>query len=234
MPGRNEEQVLETIRGLLAKAESTEFPAEAETFTAKAQELMAAHSIETAMLGDRSTGGAEPRSVAVKIHRPYAQPKMHLLAATADANHCRVIWNQYEEEAVVFGFEHDLAAVELLFTSLLVQATRAMTAHGPQRDWTGRSRTRSFRRSFLMGFANRVRWRLRDATTASQTAAEITFGSALVPVLAERDEQVAAAVRDAFPHLGTMRTSTSNLSGWFAGEEAADHADLGDNQPLAS
>ena len=40
-----------TIRNLLAKAEATSFPAEAEAFTAKASELMARYAIDEAMLG---------------------------------------------------------------------------------------------------------------------------------------------------------------------------------------
>ena len=235
MARRDTEQMLETIRGLLAKAESTDFEAEAEAFTAKAQELMAAHSIETAMLErGREGDGVSPTSVTVKIHRPYAQPKMHLLSAAAGPNHCRVLWNRYKEEAVVFGFDNDIAAVELLFTSLLVQATRAMTAHGPQTDWSGRSRTRSFRRSFLLGFADRIGWRLREASARSAQEAEATYGSSMAPVLAERDERVAAAVRDQHPHVATLRTSNSNVSGWFAGEDAADRADLGDRQSIDS
>lgn len=236
MSTRNRSDMLETIRGLLAKAESTEFAAEAEAFTAKAQELMATHSIEMAMIEGRGSriGGVEPGSIRIKIDRPYVEPKVHLLAAGADANHCQVIFSRIEEEAVVFGFDHDLASVELLYTSLLIQATRTMTARGSQTDWSGRNRTRSFRRSFLMGFADRIGWRLREATAMSESQAEATFGSDLLPVLSDREERVAAAVRTAFPQLGKMRTSSSNLSGWFAGEEAADRADLGDRPPLAS
>jgi Protein of unknown function (DUF2786) len=235
MAGRDQSEALRTIRGLLAKAESTAFEAEAEAFTAKAQELMAAYSIEMAMLEGRAeaAGGSEPQSRRIVIARPYSEPKVQLLGVAADANHCGVIWDR-DDVAVVFGFEHDLAAVELLFTSLLVQATRAMTARGSQVDWSGRNRTRSFRRSFLMGFASRIGWRLRQATAEAAVAAEASFGSALVPLLAERKQRVVAAMDRAFPYAAKMRTSTSNLSGWFAGEEAADRADLGNRSSIAS
>jgi len=236
MTDRDQQRMLETIRGLLAKAESSEFAPEADVFTAKAQELMAAHSIEIAMIDDRSrrAAGAEPTSRLIRVDRPYTEPKVHILAAAAQANNCEVIWSRHDGVATIFGFDHDLTALELLYTSLLIQATRAMTSEGSQTDWSGRNRTRSFRRSFLMGYANRIGWRLREATSASTAAAEATFGSALVPILAKRQERVAAAVRSAFPKAGTMRTSTSNMSGWFAGEEAADMADLGNRPPIAS
>ena len=176
----------------------------------------------------------KPRSRRIVITRPYPEPKVQLLGVVADANHCGVIWDLDQHVGVVFGFDHDLAAVELLFTSLLVQATRAMTARGSQVDWSGRNRTRSFRRSFLMGFANRIGYRLRQSAAEAAVAAETSFGSTLVPMLAERKQRVVAAMDRAFPDAAKMRTSTSNLSGWFAGEEAADRADLGNRSSIAS
>ncbi|WP_017570470.1 DUF2786 domain-containing protein, partial [Nocardiopsis halotolerans] len=43
---------LARVRALLAKAESTEFPSEAEALSARAQELMARHSIDRALLAE--------------------------------------------------------------------------------------------------------------------------------------------------------------------------------------
>lgn len=43
-------RMLTRIRALLAKAEATGFPQEAEALTAKAQELMARHSVDEALL----------------------------------------------------------------------------------------------------------------------------------------------------------------------------------------
>jgi hypothetical protein len=119
-------------------------------------------------------------------------------------------------------------------TSLLMQATRAMTARGSQTDWGGRNRTRSFRRSFLMGFADRIGRRLQEATATATAAAESDFGSDLLPVLADRERRVADAVESAYPDLATMRTTSSNLAGWMQGEAAASRADLGDRPSLAS
>jgi hypothetical protein len=50
----SEPRMLGRIRALLAKAESTEFPEEAEALTAKAQQLMAHHSIDEALLAASS------------------------------------------------------------------------------------------------------------------------------------------------------------------------------------
>jgi len=64
------------------------------------------------------------------IARPGASsveaPKTSLLQAVATANRCRIIWSKDVGLTTVVGFEGDLDAVELLFTSLLVQASAAM------------------------------------------------------------------------------------------------------------
>jgi hypothetical protein len=44
----------------------------------------------------------------------------------ATANRCRVVWHRNLGLRTVMGFRTDLDAVELLFTSLLVQATTAL------------------------------------------------------------------------------------------------------------
>ena len=56
-----EDPLLERVRALLAKAESTSFPEEADALTAKAQELMARHAIDAAMLEGASVGATGPR-----------------------------------------------------------------------------------------------------------------------------------------------------------------------------
>jgi hypothetical protein len=60
----------------------------------------------------------------------------------------------------VVGFASDVEAVELLFTSLLVQAQAALQAAGARKRGDGSSRTRSFRQSFLVAYATRIQERL--------------------------------------------------------------------------
>ena len=59
-PTPGEPRMLGRIRALLAKAESTEFPEEAELLTAKAQQLMAQHSIDEALLSADHRGDDAP------------------------------------------------------------------------------------------------------------------------------------------------------------------------------
>jgi hypothetical protein len=136
------------------------------------------------------------------------------------------VWSKVWGFATVFGDEDDLDTVELLYTSLLVQATRAMVAGEPA-PATGPAggRIRSFRQSFLVAFAGRIGTRLRLAAEAA-TAEATRDRASLVPVLARRSEDAEAAVREAYPTVGTSRVSANDAAGWHAGQAAADKAQL--------
>lgn len=224
-------RVLAKVRALLAKAESTTFDEEADALTAKAQELMARYAIDQAMLHHGDPDEA-PIGLRTAIDDPYAGAKAHLLGVVASANRCRTVWFDSYGFCTIFGFSVDIDIVEVLYTSLLVQATRAMTAAGSVRDSAGRSRTRSFRQSFLVAFARRIDERLQNATgTAAAEAGEV-HGGDLLPVLAGRCAAVDDALADAFPQLVSRNLSVTNYAGWVAGRVAADMAVLGPEQEL--
>lgn len=210
------------VRALLAKAESTTFEQEAEALTAKAQQLIARHALDETLL-HATDGPAEPSARRLYLDDPYLLPKATLVAAVAAANHARAIVTQGFGWVTVFGYDPDLDAVELLSASLTAQATAAMLRQGSWRDEAGRSRTRSFRRAFLLGFAQRIGRRLRETTDAQVAAADT---AALVPLLTARDERVRAAADAAYPHVDRLGTSFSNGLGWSAGRAAADVAAL--------
>jgi Protein of unknown function (DUF2786) len=223
-----DQRMLARIRALLTKAESTEFPEEAEALSARAQELMARHSIDRVLLEAGSGARNEPEGRRLAVDDPYEAPKAVLLDVIAAANRCRTVWDRQHGFSTVFGFAADLGAVELLFTSLLVQATTAMLRAGARRDVLGRSRTRSFRRSFLAAYAQRIGERLRAAAgEATAHAAARTTGKDLLPVLAAREEAVDQAVSAMFPGLERRRIARSyDSEGWFSGRAAADAASL--------
>lgn len=223
-----EQRMLGRIRALLAKAESTEFPEEAEALSARAQELMARHSIDHALLAAESGSTEAPGGRRLAVDNPYEAPKAVLLNVVADANRCRAIWHKELGLATVLGFPADLDAVELMFTSLLVQANSAMMHSGAHQDARGRSRTRSFRHSFLSAYAQRIGERLTEAKDEAvrQAVAETPAGD-LLPVLAARDDSVDRAVETMFPKLVRHRAGRiNNYEGWVAGRAAADVASL--------
>lgn len=230
-----DERQLGRIRALLAKAESTEFPEEAEALSAKAQELMTRHSIDHALLAAAARAGdtaPTPIAVRVGLDAPYEQAKAFLLQQVAEANRCRSVWSGRLGFATVVGFAADCESVELLHTSLLVQATAAMLRNGSQRGRGGQSTTRSFRQSFLEAYAVRIGQRLSTVADDAGRAAAARTGTDLVPVLAARDEQVRQTTEQLFPELGARMISGNNQAGWVAGTAAADQASLGTRAPV--
>lgn len=219
-------KLLATIRALLAKAESTTFPAEAESFTVKAQELMSRHAIDAALL-ERAGGRQTAGDVAVRrlcIDAPYGDEKADLLATVAWLNEVRVAWQGEVGLATIVGFPADLDAVELLFTSLLVQATRALNSEA---NATPQRRAPSFRRAFLLAYADRIARRLTVARDAVRSGAAAEHGAALVPIAQRRREAVRATMDALFPGSEPARARLVDAEGWAAGQVAADAARLG-------
>ena len=226
------ESLLAKVRALLAKAESTEFEAEAETFTAKAQEMMTRHRIDRAVLETSVGGGGDgPAGRRLGVDNPYADAKVMLLAAICEANGARSVWSKGFGFATVFGFPVELDLIEELFTSLLVQSSAALRREGSKQDAFGRSRTKSFRRTFLVAFAQRIGERLQG-TAAETVAASAADSDALLPALAERDAEVDAVTDDVFPEVRSFRASASDAEGWYAGRAFGDRADLGVGAPV--
>ncbi|MFI7060529.1 DUF2786 domain-containing protein [Kribbella sp. NPDC050124] len=221
-------KVLARIRGLLAKAEATEFPDEAEALSGKAQELMAKFSLDRALVEADPAVEIPDDSAARRIwvETPYVSAKAQLVGAVAAANRCRTVVIDDLAVVTIVGAELDLQLTEILSTSLLVQANRAMLAAGKHIGRRGESRTRSFRQSFLMAYAQRIGERLQATTAATQAAVPEEDAGRLLPVLTKREEQVDALFTRLFPRTTTRRTRITNGAGWDAGLTAADQAQL--------
>lgn len=207
-------KMLGRIRALLAKAESTGFPEEAEALSAKAQQLMAAHSIDEALLAAHGAA-AGPGARRIGVERPYEGAKALLLDAVAAANRCEAVWAQEFGFSTVVGHTGDLDAVELLYTSLLVQADRALHQ--------GVSRSRDYRESFLIAYAAGIRERLTAAAAAEVATRP---AEALLPALAARDLAVRETRERLFPSTSSTRLKGRDADGWQAGRSTARAARL--------
>ena len=163
------------------------------------------------------------------IDSPYVSAKAALVQAVATANRCHMVCSEKLGFVVVIGTDCDLEFVELLATSLLVQANRAMLAAG-RGALGGQTRTRSFRQSFLLSYANRIGERL--TATSTTVATEVDHG-ALLPALAARSQATENLTNRLFPATVPREMLASNGAGWSAGRIAADLAQLNVRRPLA-
>lgn len=223
------------ISALLDKAESTPFEAEADAFLAKAQELMARHAIDEAMLASARSATDEIDHDGHLIRPPYSSAKANLLGAVASANRCRVVVERRPSGrtyCTVVGHQTDLANVRMLFTTLSFQAVRFMLdAPVPAHDTP-----RRFRHAFLLAYAARIGQRLHEAEQLATAEAEADqagrpSGPSVSVVLASREAQVEHALHEAFPGLRTRRSTASSAAGFASGAAAANRASL-DQRPL--
>jgi len=230
-----DQKMLVRVRALLAKAESTTFSEEAEALSAKAQELMSRYSLERIVLDSAGSAGSAPHPATARrmwLDNPYVAAKALLVGAVAEANRCRTVLSEKLGFTTVLGDEVDLEIVELLSTSLLVQATRAMVLAGSQTTRTGRSRTRSYRQSFLLAYATRIGERLSTARNVG--AAAVADPARLLPVLAARERVVDELFESMFPQSVSRSYSVGNAAGWHAGRAAADLAVLDTRRAVAA
>lgn len=218
--------VLHRIRSLLAKAESTTYEAEAEACTAKAHALMTKHAVDLALVAGARSGGERPVATRLCIDAPYVSSKATLLHVVASATRCRVVQHPALSLCTVIGHPADLRAVELLYTSLLVQAQTALD-DALRRGGARAAGSKVFRSSFLTAYAGRIGQRLEAIAREVVADATATHGAALVPVLAARVDAVDAYVHEHFADLRTLRSRrTYDAAGVASGRLAADHAHL--------
>jgi hypothetical protein len=233
----DQETILRRIRALLDQAESTPYPDEAETFAAKAAELMARYHVDAAMLHRRS--GDPHRIVELDIllgRGQYVRARLLLLGEVADAFGCRLLSSSTPEGRVghVIGHADDTERVSLMYTSLLLQATRAADAEpGPRGH-----RQVTFRRGFLIGFALKVGERLRAQvaeavrdTPSSPPTGPSTCEASVALVLADRRHAVDSWIEGHYPRIGRLApASPVRGDALERGALAGQRADLGDRR----
>ncbi|MGO1385408.1 MAG: DUF2786 domain-containing protein [Arachnia sp.] len=218
--------MLGRIRALLAKAESTQYESEAIAFTAKAQELMTKHALDQAMLAGAGSGPATPGVIRVPLDPPYLDAKALLLQVIAGHSRCQAVLHQSVEMSSVIGFSTDLEAVELLFTSLLVQAQHSLAAASAAAPPGSRTRSQSFRAAFLQGFISRIDVRLDSVNNVAFEAAK-AHADTFLPVLRSRDEQISEFVGQRFPGVMSSKVRGGfDQLGYRHGQRAGDAAAL--------
>lgn len=224
--------LLERVRKLLAKAERTEHPHEADAFSAKAAELIAAHRITPeALAAARSTGRLALMEIPLG-RGAYVRARLGLLMAVAEGHDADVVFRNGPNgmTAIVAGFADDLDVVRLLFDSLHTQAAGRMAA-GTRRTAAA---TQRWRRAFLFGYAQRVGELLRAAHAEAESAAVAPFDADgvtaehLAVELRERRARVNEFTASSFGRVSAAsRPAPAAATGWADGRTAAERADLG-------
>jgi len=226
------DKLLDRVRKLLAKAEDESCtPPEAQALTAKAAELMAKYGIDRALLAAVRPETDAPGSRFVEIDNPWGRVKAHLLCGLGSALRCQciMITTRGGLRIHVFGYESDIERTDLLYTSVLIQMWHGLAAARVP----DRASPRSWRRSWLLGFAAAVTGRVRAAEQAARAQADRAAPpgepSRTALVLADRSLVIRRAVAREYPVTRTARLTYSG-SGYGAGYEQGQRADIGNRR----
>jgi Protein of unknown function (DUF2786) len=224
------EALLGKIRKLLATAEGTDNPNEAETFSAKAAQLIAEHRIDPDQLRDaldRNVLGLRRIFVG---RGAYVRARLAVLHAVAQAHDCELVYEtgSLGTTAILAGYDADLDVTEVLYASLHTQAATQMAAVRRRTP----AATQRWRRSFMFGFASRVAELLdeakaRAAATHAACHEPTLFDEVLPDVLARAARVREHAARAFGPVVAARSAAPAQAPAWHDGHRAAGSADLG-------
>lgn len=215
--------LIDKVRKLLAMAEGSANPNEADAFSRKAAELIALHRIDPDRL--RAEAAADLDVLEVDLGRgAYVRGRLSLLGAIGDAHGCKVVYEvrPHGTVALVAGFRSDLDTVSLLYHSLHTQASSRMST---ERRATAAA-TQQWRRSFLFGYAAQIRTMLQQS--AEEAHRQSVSASTTLPALRARDRRVEEFSSERFGRVvAARRPKPAIATAWEAGRDAAARADLG-------
>ncbi len=223
---QDDQAILERVRKLFDKAAGTTNPHEADAFARKAAELVARHRIDP----DRLVASRRDDEIVIRElplgRGAYVRARLALLTIVGDHHDVRVVFKTLPTGMVAYlaGFRSDVDVVELLYHSLHQQAAAQMA--GISRG-TGAA-TQRFRRSFLMGFADRIGVVLDESAREAAAGRSAAVADSTALVLRERSQQVDDHLQRSFGRIRSARpASAAQASGWQAGVAAAERADVG-------
>lgn len=234
----------EKIEALLAKAQDpAATPEEAETYTAKAEELMVKWGISDAILDSKRKAqrksGEKIVATKLRFHGSFVRGEIRLGFAVGEGlGSVRVFKSNAPGEGTMViyltlvGFESDVARAVTLLESLRVQANLARTAwwNGkPEEERKSYAANEAYlaKRQFIITFAQTVKARL--TATREQAVEQASKDKSTALVLVGRNEKL----NDHMEANYQLKATKSRLNGGTAeaaaaGREAGKRANLGE------
>ena len=236
---RKAEKTLQLITKLLAKAEGTPFPAEAQAFQEHAERLMVRYGIQQAAIDAEAGKAGKPQEPMVEdrfeLGGRYRVGQSHGFIAIAHAfDTVKVLQATTTAKKVIYliGAESDVAQIRRLFTSLLLQLETAMAgwwAGYPYKQYLSAHEKTLERRQFQMAFlttvANRLTALYKEAAVDGEPGNEL--------VLASRRERADEHAQRLHPDTRKARrqaiaygSATAHAAGSSAGRRATVNSEI--------
>ncbi|WP_267716732.1 DUF2786 domain-containing protein [Streptomyces sp. CoH17] len=247
----DEDKVIAKIQKLLALAEKGGTPEEKELAMSRAQEMMTTYAIEQARLfqSDFRKADEEPIIKRTKLSRDSStyEERFSLLRSIARNNRCKVVtfqrpkykmvhgrWTKTRfheicEFADIVGYKNDVAFVEIMFNTLLLQLwneyNKALRAE--RDEYYGgqampRNKQQAFKASFFQSYAWRIEDRLEEINKNTDSAGELALIDPTEKINAFLEGKYASGDADV-----KFKSNGYDGIGSLAGRTAADRADLG-------
>ena len=238
------------VKALMDKADSTEFEEEAETFRAKAIDMISKYGIDEARL--RMASGENQDEIVTKmvyVEGSYKREQQRLLGCLLEVMHCAGVDYTDGRGSLVYGTRGAVERATMLFYLVVPQMRKATeAAERPTLDpqsfeaFLGRvmdfdktpgeksAETRKFRASFAMGFAMRVGERALEIENRNLDTEREEYGGGAALVLVTDQQRAASKIKEDFADkLVDRKAKEYTHEGLVAGSEAGDRADLGHN-----
>lgn len=235
--------IAERVRKLLDKAEdAAATPEEAQTFAAKAAELIAKYNLDQATVRHREGKRPEPIKLLefeISGQGYHGKARAALVYTVAEAHGCSVCtlgnkMNGNTRWVLIMGPAATLKALDVLLPSILVQAEArgmaAARAHMDERKGmfdtaaNANIERRTFFRSYLPGYGRGVAEKI---AVSREAMAEKVKGKTGEMVLVSDAERTKAAFDKRFPDLAYGREDKHNVAGAIAGRRDGRNADTG-------
>ena len=215
------------IELLLAKAESTNHPAEAELAMAQAEKLMIKYGFQRAEFNGDNRKSAKMVEKRLDVTGMFHLGKVQAWTAVARAyQSVTILQSKYSKGTTMYliGEEGDVDDVLTIINSLDVQAEHALATWWAEHKWSYeglRQEGWKARRQFLIGFGQGAAARVRESM---QEAVSESKGNELV--LANRLQKAVDHQRALYPNTRTLNTRlhgggfNASAAGNKAGREA--------------
>ena len=201
------DRIVDRVKALLAKADSTDHEPERQAFVAKAQQLITRHHIDEPEL-EESTATIGEQRIAIDGWGNATRGVVNLYASVASRNRCTAArtGDRNDTWIILFGSETDRRLTIALVEHLLPQLRHDLLRDKPRS-----------RMSYAVGWSIEV----ADRLTAAQEA-EAATTMALVPT-----NEAAREALHARYSLGRARSAEVRFDEYGSGRRAGQNADIG-------
>lgn len=233
-----QEQILDKLAKLYAKAKSTDSEQEAQALMAKVQQLLLEHNLAMSTLDNHEAKGKNSVNQKIfEVHRFTTKVEgdwvSKLVNGICNTNLCRAIRERIGTHLTdsimhIVGREETIPIVIGMIEYLIPTIKRVESQSWSQ--YRGIQKRGAYRRDFLMACTLRVIERLKE--NQQKIAQENNNITALV---LRNDQSVQVYIKQAFPHLKSSKpTVLKQRDGHFAGKSAANNISLNSQIGTAS